>query len=78
MKMIVSALEMYAHEHAGTFPESLDVLTNEKYLTERFADPVTAKPYAYVLDSEGNYSVCAHFIDLTQKCLYASPKKSGM
>ena len=77
MSIIISALELYAREHQGVFPESLDVLSKQKYLTKVYADPVTAKPYKYVLDSEGNYSVCTYVVDYTLKCLFTSSTKIG-
>ena len=77
MSIIISALELYAREHQGVFPESLDVLSKQKYLTKVYADPVTAKPYKYVFDSEGNYSVCTYVVDYTLKCLFTSSRKIG-
>lgn len=77
MSVIVAALEVYAKDHHGVFPESLDVLSSEKYLTKVFADPVTAQPYKYVFDSGGNYSVCTYVVDHSQKCLFTTAKKIG-
>ena len=77
MSIIISALELYGRDHHGVFPESLDVLSNEKYLTKVYADPVTALPYKYVFDSEGNNSVCTYLVDHSQKCLFTNGKKIG-
>ncbi len=77
MSVIIAALEVYAKDHNGVFPESLDVLSNEKYLTKVFAHPVTLQPYKYVFDSEGNYSVCTYVVDRSQKCLFTNAKKLG-
>ncbi len=77
MNVIISALESYGREHHGVFPESLDVLSNERYLMKVYADSVTGEPYKYVFDSEGNYSVCTYVVDHTQKCLPTNAKKIG-
>lgn len=78
MTTIIAALESYGLDHDGVFPESLDVLSNERYLSKVYTDPVTTQPYKYVFDTEGNYSVCTNVVNHTQKCLFTNAKKIGI
>ncbi len=69
MQEIVRALDLYATAHAGMYPESLDVLVINNYLTHKYTDPKTGAAYRYFLSGRAEYAVCTVFADGSDRCL---------
>jgi len=58
MENVGSALEMYATDHAGDYPPSLQVLKDENYLFDLPVCPLCRKPYIYtVADRPDFYTI---------------------
>lgn len=68
LQRIVSALELYVVAHNGMYPESLNVLVVNEYLSELPLDPTTHTPYRYILSGRADFSICATLDDGTNKC----------
>lgn len=69
IKTIVAALELYAVAHNGMYPESLDVLRKNEYLTHNIGDPKTGEPYRYLLRDRADYAICATWDDGGYRCV---------
>ncbi len=69
IKTIVAALELYAVAHNGMYPESLDVLRKNEYLTHDAVDPKTREPYRYLLRDRADYAICTTWDDGGYRCI---------
>ncbi len=69
IKTIVGALELYAVAHNGMYPESLDVLRKNEYLTHNIGDPKTGEPYRYLLRDRADYAICTTWDDGGYRCV---------
>jgi len=55
MENLGSALEMYATDHAGDYPPSLQVLKDENYLFDLPVCPLCRKPYIYTVEDRPDF-----------------------
>ncbi len=69
IKTIVAALELYAVAHNGMYPESLEVLRKNEYLSSDHADPKTGQPYRYLLRDRSDYAICTTWDDGGYRCV---------
>lgn len=75
MQTISAAVRLYAAANNGVYPESLDVLVVNKFLTHAYRDPVTSVPYRYLRTAHQTFSICATIADGSNRCVSSQANK---